>query len=73
MFIEMIDKLGINAKLANMDIKSAFRLLTIAPRDFDLLGFQLKGQYYQWVVASHVPNFATFLHWMEAQNVFKNK
>ena len=44
--IEMIAIQGVNAKLAKIDIKSAFRLLPIYPGDFDLLGFQFKGQYY---------------------------
>ena len=40
--VNMVKKLGIGAKLAKMDIKSAFRLLPVYPGDFDLLGFKLK-------------------------------
>ena len=42
----MIAKLGICTKRAQMDTKSAFRLLPIYPGDFDIFGFQLNGKYY---------------------------
>ena len=34
------------AKLAKMDIKSAFRLLHVHPADFDLMGMQFGGKYF---------------------------
>ena len=72
--IEMIAIQGVNAKLAKIDIKSAFRLLPIYSGDFDLLGFQFKGQYYIdkclpmgcSISCSLFEKFASFLHWMVA-------
>ena len=77
--VEMVAKQGVNAKLAKIDIKSAFRLLPIYPGDFDLLGFQFKGQYYIdkclpmgcSISCSLFEKFATFLHWLVAHNTNK--
>ena len=38
--------MGRNAWLAKTDIKSAFRLLPVAPSDYELLGFQFQNMYY---------------------------
>ena len=77
--IELIAIQGINAKLAKIDIKSAFRLLPIYPGDFDLLGFQFKGQYYIdkclpmgcSISCSLFEKIASFLHWMVAHKTNK--
>ena len=44
--IKMSHKLGKNAKLAKWDIKSAFRLLSLSPGDFDLMEFKFENQYF---------------------------
>ena len=43
---DMIAQTGRGAELAKEDIKSAFRLLPISPKDFELLGVKFEGQYY---------------------------
>lgn len=44
--VAMVQELGQNTLLAKSDVKSAFRLLCIAPEDFDQLGFQFLDKYY---------------------------
>ena len=54
------------------DIKSAFRLLPSNPGDFDLLEFQLEGQYYIGkclpmgcsISCNAFEKVSTFLHWL---------
>lgn len=70
--VEMISSLGRHAKLAVVDIKSAFRLLRVNPGDFDLLGFKINDNYYidkcmpfgLSISCKTWENFATFLHWL---------
>ena len=77
----MVQELGKNAKLWKMDIKSAFRIITVFPGDFDLLGFTLQGKYYIdkcmpmgcSVSCSTFEKFSTFLQWIiEVQSGSKN-
>ena len=42
----MIMGAGPGAWMAKSDIKSAFRLLPVAPSDYELLGFQFNGKFY---------------------------
>lgn len=44
--LEKIYDLGKGALLGKVDIKSAFRLMPINPKDFDLLGICFEGQYF---------------------------
>ena len=44
--VKMIHDLGRNALLAKYDIKSTFRLLRLAPSEFDLTGFKFDNKYY---------------------------
>ena len=44
--IDLVARTGRDAELAKEDIKSAFRLLPIAPEDFELLGVKFDGRYY---------------------------
>ena len=44
--VNMIKRLGVDAKIGKKDIKPAFRLLRIYPGDFDLLGFKLENYYF---------------------------
>ena len=44
--VSLVQRAGKNAICGKHDIKSAFRLLPIYPRCFDLLGFKLNGKYY---------------------------
>lgn len=44
--VSIVKMFGENARIAKMDIKSAFRLLLCYPRDFNLLGFKIGSQYY---------------------------
>lgn len=44
--IHMIQDMGKGCLMAKSDVKSAFRLLPIAPSDFDQLGFKFDGKYY---------------------------
>lgn len=70
--LEKIYDLGHKAKLGKVDIKSAFRLLTINPNDFDLLGIKFCGNYYIdkclpfgcSVSCNLFEKFSTFLHWV---------
>jgi hypothetical protein len=43
----MISSLGKGAELGKIDIKQAFRLLIVNPTDFDLLGIQFEGKYWE--------------------------
>ena len=69
--LDMLSNLGKGAIAARLDIKSAFRLLPINPRDFELLGFRISGKFF---VDKCLPfgcslscnlfeKFATFLEW----------
>ena len=70
--IAIVQKLGKGAKLAKMDIKSAFRLLPVFPGDFDLLGFKIEDKFYIdkcmpmgcSISCSSFEKFSTFLHWV---------
>jgi hypothetical protein len=67
----MIQRIGKGGMLAKADIKSAFRLLKVAPSDFDQLGFRFEGKYYfdkclpmgASISCSIFENFSTALHW----------
>lgn len=69
--IEMIYNLGKNALLSKCDIKSAFRLLRLAPSEFDLMGFKFQDQYYfdrclpmgASISSALFETFSTALHW----------
>ena len=75
----MFAKQGVNAKLAKMYIKSAFRLLPIYLGILICWAFSLKGQYYIdkclpmgcSISCSLFEKFATFLHWLVAHNTNK--
>jgi hypothetical protein len=69
--VEMIKRIGKGDMLAKADIKSAFRLLKVAPSDFDHLGFRFEGKYYfdkcppmgASISCSIFETFSTALHW----------
>ena len=42
----MVQTLGANAELAKLDIRSAFRLMPISPKDYELLGIKHDGSYF---------------------------
>ena len=42
----MMQDFGTNCKLFKMDLKNAFRLMTVNRKDFELLGFKFNGKYY---------------------------
>lgn len=73
--VNMIQRLGTNALLAKCDIKSAFRILRLAPSEFDLTGFKFDNQYYfnknlimgASVSCSIFESFSTVLHWYVEQ------
>lgn len=44
--IRLVKSLGNGCFLAKTDIKSAFRIIPIAPRDFPLLGIEWQGKFY---------------------------
>ena len=44
--VTMIKTFGMGCLIGIMDIKSAFRLLTCYPGDFDLLGFKFQNEYF---------------------------
>ena len=44
--VQMVQRLGKGALLEKADIKSAFRLMPVSPKDFCLLGFKFEGKYY---------------------------
>ncbi|VDI63102.1 Hypothetical predicted protein [Mytilus galloprovincialis] len=68
----MVKKLGIGAKLAKMDIKTAFRLLPVYPGDFDIYYFKIEDEYYIdkamamgcSISCAIFEKFSTFLHWV---------
>ena len=70
--VSIVQKLGKNAKIGKMDIKSAFRLLPVYPGDFDLLGFKIGNKYYIdkcmpmgcSISCATFEHFSTFLHWL---------
>ena len=70
--VSIVKILGENARIAKMDIKSAFRLLTCYPGEFNLLGFKIGSQYYidkcmpmgSSTSCSAFEMFSTFLHWL---------
>lgn len=44
--IALVQNLGQGCLLGKSDIKSAFRLIPVSPKDFDQLGFYVDGKYY---------------------------
>lgn len=44
--VHMLQDLGKNCKIWKVDIKSAFRLLPVHPKDFDQLGYKFDSNYY---------------------------
>ena len=68
--ISMVQRLGKNAELGKMDLKSAFRLLPVYPGDYDLLGFKIEENFYIdkcmpmgcSVSCATFERFSTFLH-----------
>ena len=44
--VEMVAEAGMGVDLAKEDIKSAFRLLPMHPKDFEVLGVKFEGKYY---------------------------
>ena len=69
--LEMLPMLGQGAIAARLDIKSAFRLLPIYPKDFELLGFKISNFYFVdkclrlgcLLSCNLFEKFATFLEW----------
>lgn len=69
--VHMVQKLGPGALLAKSDLKSAFRNLPVAKRDFPNLGFKFKGQYFFdkampfgcSISCASFEMFACFLEW----------
>lgn len=43
--IRMIKKLGPGCTLAKTDVRSAFRVIPVHPKDYHLLGMQWRGKY----------------------------
>lgn len=74
--IHMIQDMGKGCLMAKSDVKSAFRLLPIAPSDFDQLGFKFDGKYYFdkcmpfgcSISCSSWEKMATFLEFLVKQN-----
>lgn len=80
----MVFSLGEGCRLSKSDVKSAFRLLPISPKDFDLLGFKvqvrsLSGPVTYYFYDKMLPfgasiscaiweKFATFVHWAVVEN-----
>ena len=68
----LIQKLGPGTKLSSSDLKYAFRLLSIAPCDFDLLGMTFQDKYYfdkcsllqLLSVVKYSIKIVTFIHWV---------
>lgn len=78
--VSIVKKLGKNALIAKMDIKSAFRLLPCYPGDFCLLGFKI-GE--KWYIDKNMPmgcsiscatweHFAKFLDWLTKKEAKSN-
>ena len=44
--VELVVQSGRGAYMAKSDIKSAFRLLPVSPRDYELLGFKCENRFY---------------------------
>lgn len=44
--VRMIKKIGSSCTLAKTDVRSAFRIIPVHPKDYYLLGMHWKGQYY---------------------------
>lgn len=69
--VQTISTLGLMALLAKVDIKNAFRLLSICPGDFELLGIYINGAYYIdkclpfgcSISCKIFETFSTFLEW----------
>lgn len=68
----LINRYKSQARLSQCDVKSAFRLIPIAPSDFDLLGMKFGGYYYYdkmlpfgaSISCALWEKFATSLHWI---------
>ena len=73
--VSIVKTLGVDALIAKMDIKSAFRLLPCYPGDFSLLGFKIDSKFYIdkcmpmgcSISCSTFEHFSTFLHWLTEQ------
>jgi hypothetical protein len=73
--LSIVKKLDKNALIAKMDIKSAFRLLTVYPGDFNLLGFKIDSDYFIdkcmpmgcSISCSTFENISTCLHWLKTK------
>jgi hypothetical protein len=67
-----VQQAGHECELAKCDIKSAFRLLTIHPDDYELVGFSFNDKYYFdkampmgcSVSCSTWVKFSTFIQWL---------
>jgi hypothetical protein len=70
--ISIVKKFDKNGLIAKMDIKSAFRLLSVYPGDFNLLGFKIDSDYFIdkcmptccSISCSTFEKKFTFLHWL---------
>lgn len=73
--MDMVQSLGKDALLGKKDIKSAFRLLSVYPGEFDLLGVNMNGGYYIdnclpfgcSISCSTFEKFSSFLEWLLKQ------
>jgi hypothetical protein len=69
--VDLVSGLGRGAFMGKMDIKSAFRLLTLAASEYSLLGIKLQDQYFYdmclpqgcSISCATFEKFATFLEW----------
>ncbi len=69
--LKIIQRAGIGCEIAKSDIKSSFDLLSLAPSEFRLTGFQFEGNiYFQKVLpqgcsisCKYFEEFATFIQW----------
>ena len=69
--VRLVKRIGHAARLAKVDVKSAFRLLRVSPSDFDHLGFIFNNKYHYdkclpvgaSIICSLFEKFSTALHW----------
>ena len=76
--VDLISRFGTGAILAKIDLKAAFRMVSIHPDDWDLLGMQWQGSFYMYLdtclpfglrSAPFLFNqFAEVLHWILHNN-----
>ncbi|XP_064635798.1 uncharacterized protein LOC135492980 [Lineus longissimus] len=70
--ISFIKKQDKQVYLAKCDVKSAFRIIPVAPEDYPLLGFEWRGKYYMdrvllmgaSISCSHFERFSTAIEWI---------